>query len=163
MDYNNFYDTVKGLAPDCREDAIPLWRDFAAECVDKGQFVHFEFTTDTASAVGKWLDALSAGFRVVNESFGQETAAAVVNLSCERCCLYPVEMMQAAVLMKNGSGSKQILLKIESGEIDCPNLFEAMPCENQAVSASAYPNDSTKPEHSRQHGQSSNSHGRDCE
>ena len=126
MDYKKFVDTTKKFAPDHKAEAVPIWRDFAAECVDREQFVHFEATTDKASAVEKWLDVLSAGFCAVSENFGGETASSVVNLSCERCCLYPGEMMQAAICLEKGGSSKQILAMIESGELDCSNLFEPM-------------------------------------
>ena len=126
MDYKKFADTIKNFAPDHKAEAIPIWRDFAAECVDREQFVHFEVTTDKASAVEKWLEVLSAGFCAVSENFGKKAASSVVNLSCERCCLYPGEMMQAAICLENGGSSKQILAMIESGELDCSNLFEPM-------------------------------------
>ena len=57
-------------------------------------------------------------------SFSKETAAAVINLSCEHCCLYPGEMVPAALYLENGGSSARLLEMIESGELDCPDLFE---------------------------------------
>ena len=88
MNDEKFFSVAKELAPGCKDEAIPLWRDFAAECVDRGQFVRFESTTDKASAVEKWLGALSAGFRAVNERFGRDTASAVIDL---RICIHKGE------------------------------------------------------------------------
>lgn len=126
MDYEKFAETLKEAAPSHKADAVPLWRDFAAECVENEQFVHFEVIADKNAAVEKWLDVLSAGICAVSKSFGNETAAAVVNLSCEHCCLYPGEMMQAAICLENGGDGRQIFAMIESGEIDCLNLFAPM-------------------------------------
>ena len=47
----------------------------------------------------------------------------MVNLGLERCCLYPGEMMQAALCLEKGENGRQIFEKIESGEIDCTDLF----------------------------------------
>ena len=126
MDYRQFAETIEELAPNHKPDAIRIWKNFAAECVDRGQFVHFEALADKEAAVERWLDILAEGFRAVSKSFGHEAAGAVVNLSCEHCCIYPGEMMQAAVYLKNGYSSKQILAMIESGEIDSSNLFHPM-------------------------------------
>lgn len=41
MTYENFLIRVKELAPGCKPEAIPCWRDFAVECVDSEQFVRF--------------------------------------------------------------------------------------------------------------------------
>ena len=126
MNYEQFAKTIEDLAPNHGPDAAPIWKNFAVECVDRGQFVHFEASADKEAAVERWLDVLAEGIRAVSKSFGQEAAEAVVNLSCERCCLYPGEMMQAVVCLMNGSDSKQIFEMIESGDIDCSDLFHPM-------------------------------------
>ena len=126
MTYENFLTRVKELAPGCKPEAVPRWRDFAVECVDSEQFVRFKQTANKTAAVEKWLDVLYSGLKTVRKECGPETAAAVVNLSLEQCCLYPGEMMQAALCVERGENGKQIFEKIESGEIDCTDLFSAV-------------------------------------
>lgn len=123
MIYENFITLVKELAPGCKPEAIPRWRDFAAECVDSEQFVHFKRTADKNTAVESWLDVLYSGFKAVRKECGLETATAVIDLSLEPCCLYPGEMMQAALCLEKGKNARQIFDKIQSGEIDCIDLF----------------------------------------
>lgn len=123
MTYENFLTSVMELAPGCKSEAVPRWQDFAAECVDNGQFVHFEHTADKIEAVEKWLDALHTGLQAVGKECGPETAAAVVDLSLQQCCLYPGEMMQAALCLESGDNAKQIVHKIHTGEIDCTDIF----------------------------------------
>ena len=123
MTYENFMTSVKELAPGCKPEAIPRWKDFAAECVDNGQFVQFEQLTDKTAAVEKWLDALHSGLQAVSKECGPETAAAMMDLSLQQCCLYPGEMMQAALCLENGDTTRQIVHKIHTGEIDCTDIF----------------------------------------
>ena len=89
------------------------------ECVDSKQFVRFKQTADKTTAVEKWLDLLYSGLKAVGKNCGPETAAALVDLGLERCCLYPGKMMQAALCLEKGENGRQIFEKIESGEIDC--------------------------------------------
>ena len=126
MTYENFLTRVKELAPGCKPEAIPRWRNFAVECVDSEQFVHFKPAADKTAAVENWLDVLYSGLKAVRKECGPETAAGVVNLSLEQCCLYPGEMMQAALCVERGENGKHIFEKIESGEIDCTDLFSAV-------------------------------------
>ena len=126
MTYENFLTRVKELAPGCKPEAVPRWRDFAVECVDSEQFVRFKQTANKTAAVEKWLDVLYSGLKAVRKECGPETTAALVNLSLEQCCLYPGEMMQAALCVERGENGKQIFEKIESGEIDCTDLFSAV-------------------------------------
>ena len=123
MIYENFLAQVKELPPGCKPEAIPRWRDFAVECVDSKQFVRFKPTADKTAAVENWLDVLYSGLKAARKECGPETAAAVVNLSLERCCLYPGEMMQAALCLERGENARQIFDKIQSGEIDCTDIF----------------------------------------
>ena len=123
MTYENFLTHVKELAPGCKPEAVPRWRDFAVECVDSEQFVRFKQTADKTAAVEKWLDVIYSGLKAVRKECGPETVAAMVNLGLERCCLYPGEMMQAALGLEKGENGRQIFAKIESGEIDCTDLF----------------------------------------
>ena len=123
MTYENFLTSVKELAPGCKPEAIPRWQDFAVECVDNGQFVQFERLADKTAAVEKWLDALHSGLQAVSKECGPETAAAMVDMSLQQCCLYPGEMMQAALCLESGDTAKQIVHKIHTGEIDCTDIF----------------------------------------
>lgn len=127
MDYEKFAASVDELVPEHKPEAAPLWLYFASECVESEQYVHFQHMADKTAAEGKWLDVFYAGFCAVKESFGQDTATAVVDLSCEHCCLYPGEMMQVAVLLDNGSDAKDIMEQIEAGIIDPPDLFSPIP------------------------------------
>lgn len=63
------------LAPGCKPEAIPRWRDFAVECVDSEQFVRFKQTANKTAAVEKWLDVLYSGLKAVRKECGPETAA----------------------------------------------------------------------------------------
>jgi len=123
MTHENFLNRIKEMAPGCKPEAISRWRDFAVECVEAEQFVQFQRTEDKAAAVEKWLDVLCAGPQAVREECGPETASAVIGLSLEACCLYPGEMMRAALCLENGGDAKQISRKIEDGEIDRIDLF----------------------------------------
>ena len=123
MTYENFLTSVQELAPGCKPEAIPRWQDFAVECVDNGQFVQFEHTADKTAATEKWLNALHSGIQAVSKECEPETAAAMVNLSLQQCCLYPGEMMQAALCLENGDTARQIVHKIHTGEIDCTDIF----------------------------------------
>ena len=123
MDYAKFSDSIAELAPGCKPEAAQKWREFAAECVENKQFVHFEPMADQAAAEEKWLDAIYRGFCAVKEHFGLGIAVAIINLSCEPACLYPGEMMQAAACLERGGNAKQIFDMIEAGAIDCVDLF----------------------------------------
>lgn len=123
MNYEQFSTLVKSTFPDCRPEAIPIWKTFAEECVELGQFVWFEETTNPAAAVERWLDALFEGFLAVEKEHGPAAATAVINLSCDRCCLYPGEMAPAAVCLQKGGSASQILQMINSGEFDKWGLF----------------------------------------
>jgi len=127
MDNVKFSESISELAPGHDPEAIPGWISFASECVEMGQYVHFEPVAEKSVAEGRWLDVLCAGFHAVKEGFGQEIATAVVNLSCNPCCLYPGEMMQAAICLQHGKDAGEIMKMIVSGDIDCVDLFTPMP------------------------------------
>lgn len=126
MTYKNFLVHVREMAAGCNPEAIPRWRDFARECVESRQFVHFRRTVDKNVAVEEWLDAICMGFQTVREECGPETATTLVDLGLERRCLYPGEMMQAALCLKYGENAKQIFNKIDSGEIVCIDIFKTI-------------------------------------
>lgn len=123
MTFEEFSVSVDAAVPNHKPEALLGWRDFATECVENGQFVHFEAMEDTAAAAEKWLDVLRNGIFAVKHSFGEDIATALVNLSCEGGCLYPDEMMQAAVCLSVGCTGKEIFDLIESGDIDSDDLF----------------------------------------
>ena len=96
------------------------------ECVDSEQFVRFKQTANKTKAVEKCLDVLYSGLKAVRKECGPETTAALVTLGLARCCLYPGEMMQAALCLEKGENGRQIFAKIESGEIGCTDLFSPL-------------------------------------
>ena len=127
MTYENFLIRVKELAPGCKPEAVPWWRDFAVECVDSEQFVRFKQTANKTEAVEKWLDVIYSGLKAVRKECGLETAAALVNLGLERCCLYPGEMMQAA--WKRGKTAGRFLKKLNPGRSTVPTCSRRFPGE----------------------------------
>jgi len=127
MNQKDFIEKLHTLLPECRPEAAQLWCEFAAECVDREQHVHFQATESRDASIESWLEVLYEGLRQTRETFGAELAARVAALSLEHCCLYPGEMPRAAECLRSGDGAKDILAKIESGEIDCTNLFSAAP------------------------------------
>lgn len=127
MNQKDFIEKFHTLLPECRPEAAQLWCEFAAECVDREQYVHFQAAESRDASIESWLEVLYEGLRQTRETFGAELAARVAALSLERCCLYPGEMPRAAECLRSGDGAKDILTKIESGEIDCTNLFSAAP------------------------------------
>lgn len=126
MDSEQFSALLAQIAPMHRLEADQYWKDFAAECVESEQFVNFETIEDKALAAEKWLDVFSDGFLAIKKELGEKAAEKIINLGCEQGCLYPGEMMQAAVYLENGGDSKQIFPLIESGDIDAENLFRPM-------------------------------------
>ena len=126
MDSEKFSASLAQIAPMHKPEADQHWKDFAAECIESEQFVNFEVIEDKELAAAKWLDVFSDGFLAVKNDLGEKAAERIINLGCEQGCLYPGEMMQAAVDLKNGGDSKQIFPMIESGNIDPENLFRPM-------------------------------------
>lgn len=127
MTYEDFSAAVRGLSNIQEEKSIRRWIDFSEECVQNGQFVGFEPAGDGSLEEERWLDILYAGFCKVKESFGQEVADALIGLGRESCCLYPGEMMQAAVCLENSINVSQLHVLIEMGLLDADNPFSPMP------------------------------------
>ena len=123
MDSGRFFASLTQIAPMHKTEADQYWRDFAAECVEAEQFVNFEVIEDKAFAAERWLDAFFDGFLAVKRELGEKAAEKIINLGCEQGCIYPGEMMQAAIYLENGGDSKQIFPMIEFGDIDAENLF----------------------------------------
>lgn len=125
MNQKEFVESIQSLLPECQPAAAQIWYDFAAECVDHGQYVRFKAAENRNLSIADWLDALYEGLRQTKDVCGAELATKVAALSLERCCLYPGEMLQAAECLRAGDDAKNILAKIESGEIDCLDQFTA--------------------------------------
>ncbi len=113
---------LNALLPGCDPEAAEKWAEFAAECVDHEQFVYF-IPTEYHAAVEKWLDATYAGLYAVKQEHGPEIAAQVAGLSCQRCALYPGEMLPAAVVLKNGGDAEQISGMMASGTLEMNEPF----------------------------------------
>lgn len=127
MNQKDFIEKFHALLPECQPEAAQLWCDFAVECVDQQQYVHFKAAESRDASIESWLEVLYEGLCQTKETFGAELAAKVGALSCECCCLYPGEMFGAAECLREGGSAQEILAKIESGEIDCTDLFSAAP------------------------------------
>lgn len=139
MEQNIFIEKIHALLSECPPEAAQPWYDFAVERVDQQQYVNFKAAESRDESVAEWLDALYEGLRQIKESFGPELAAKVAALGMDHCCLYPGEMPRAAECLQAGDGAKDILAKIESGEIDCENLFSAAaPTEKTYMSSQEF-------------------------
>lgn len=116
MKQEEFALALNALLPGCDPEAPAMWAEFAAECVDHEQFVYF-IPTEYHAAVEKWLDATYAGLYVVKQEYGPEIAAKVAGLSCQRCDLYPGEMLPAAEVLKNGGDAERLNAMMASGTL----------------------------------------------
>ena len=126
MDQNIFVEKFHALLPECQPEAAQPWCDFAVERVDQQQYVHFKAAESQEASIASWLDVLYEGLRQTRETFGPELAAKVASLGLDHCCLYPGEMLRAAECLRERNGAQEIMAKIESGEIDCVDLFSAV-------------------------------------
>lgn len=131
MNPKEFIENFRSLLPGCQPEAAQFWCDFAAECVDQHQYVHFQAAESRDVSTENWLEVLYEGLRQTKEIFGVEIAEKVGALSCEHCCLYPGEMLKAAECLREENNAQEILAKIKSGEIDCTDLFSVMPPKQQ--------------------------------
>ena len=122
MKQEEFALALNVLLPGCDPEAAEKWTEFAAECVDHEQFVYF-IPTEYHAAVEKWLDATYAGLYAVKQEHGPEIAAQVAGLSCQRCALYPGEMMPAALVLKNGGDAERISGMMASGTLEMNEPF----------------------------------------
>ncbi len=117
MKQEEFALALNALLPGCDPEAPAMWAEFAAECVEHEQFVYF-IPTEYHTAVEKWLDATYAGLYAVKQEYGPEIAAKVAGLSCQRCALYPKEMISAAEVIKNGGDAERINAMMASGTLE---------------------------------------------
>ena len=119
LDRETFQKNMALLLPNADPDAIPQWADFAQECVDMGQYVDFAEEPDSA-ALSRWYDTILAGFVLLTEQFGAETAAQVCGLSLNHCTLYPYELERAAQEFQKGTGPEDIFDLTFEGKLEAP-------------------------------------------
>lgn len=118
MKRDDFSLALDALLPGCDPEAASKWAEFANECVESGQFVHF-IPAEHDAAVEKWLDAVFVGLCDVKQEYGPEIAAKVAELSCQRCALYPGEMLQAARVLENGGAGMDGVF-LQTGKLYAP-------------------------------------------
>lgn len=121
MKQKEFSLALNALLPTCDPEAASKWAEFAAERVECGQFARFIPDKDPAASAEVWMDEFYAGLYAVKQKHGLELAAGVADLVCQRCPLYPGEMMQAAEILQSGGDGEQIVKMI--GE----DVFESEP------------------------------------
>lgn len=117
MKREDFTLALNALLPGCDPEAAGKWAEFAAECVDQEQFVHF-IPMEHDAAIEKWLDTTFAGLCAVNQEYGPEIAAKVADLACQRCALYPGEMLVAAMVLEGGGDAERIASMLAYGDME---------------------------------------------
>ena len=117
MKREEFALALNALLPGCDPEAADKWAEFAAECVDQGQFAHF-IPMEHDAASEKWLDTTFAGLCAVNREYGAEIAASVADLACQRCALYPGEMSVAAMVLEGGGDAERIVSMLAQGDLE---------------------------------------------
>lgn len=127
MKKSDFYASLHTIAPGCLWTEIRTWIKFAYECVDAKQYVEFTPPKDRESGMEKWLDTLYAGLCEVRKEYGAEMAARIVELSTEKACLYPYEMMQAVKCLQSGGDGRTIMYEIYEGEMEGTPPFFTYP------------------------------------
>ena len=130
IDRASFIKGLKVLLPDTEDRAAAIWADFARERVEAGQYVCFVEEPDE-TALCRWHDTLLAGFVLIAERFGEDTAEKVCDLSLGGCCLYPWEIDRAAEELRKGTGPDIISHLMREGELEAddvvfPRLKEAL-------------------------------------
>jgi len=107
LDRERFLHGLRMLLSDTKDGAAEAWAEFAGECVSMKQYVDFTAEPDEV-AVCRWHDTILAGFVLLTERFGKDTAAKVCDLGMDNCCLYPWEMERAAEEMHKGTSVQDI-------------------------------------------------------
>lgn len=123
MGHEDFAAAVRKMSPVQEGEGIRHWMGFADANVENGMFVGFKAEGDRSLEEERWLDVLYAGFRAVEESFGQEVLDALIGLDLEGCCLYPGEMMLAAVCLENGINARQLLVLMDTCILEADDPF----------------------------------------
>lgn len=126
MNSEEFSMCVKKLSPAQDEESIQYWKYFADQCTWYGQSPGPEAMEDESAAAEGWLGVLYDSFCIIKESFGRDVADVLIGLGSESCCLYPGEMMQAAVCLENGGSAEQIIAMTGLGYITAPVLFSTV-------------------------------------
>ncbi len=108
---------------DCKEEAIPIWINFAVECVEQEQYVDFFQEPDKYTAINRWLETLLAVLLQVKVEFGEQIASMLCNLALENECLYPYEMLPAAEHYISSGNFNKISDLIQSGELEPASAF----------------------------------------
>ena len=122
MTYDQFTAVIRAYFPGSKPEALPIWKEFVEENVSDGLTVQVEQVTEKA-ALEKWYDVLCGGFFLVRDRLGQAAATAIIDVSCEHCCFYPGEMVQAAACLHNGESGLAIMEKISKDEIEAVEPF----------------------------------------
>lgn len=125
MNQHEFALALNALLPDCDPEAPAKWAEFATRCVNHEQFVYF-IPTEYHNAVEKWLDASYAGLYMVKQEYGLEIATKMAGLCCQRCDLYPCEMMPAAKVLQNGGDAERLNAMMASNTLgmDTPYFLD---------------------------------------
>lgn len=122
MQKEPFINAVRSLLPNCTNEALSIWIEFAGECVDNGQYVDFIPEADRTAAIEKWLGSIYAGLYGVKREFGESIASQICNLSLISC-LYPGEMKSAAAYLQRGVDIKEVTGLINSGALEGESPF----------------------------------------
>lgn len=108
---------------DCKPEAIPIWINFATECVELGQYVDFSQESDKSMAINRWLETLLAGLLQIKAEFGEQIASKICNLALKNECIYPYEMPLTAGYLQKNDNPEEIRGLIQSGELEAASAF----------------------------------------
>ncbi len=130
LDRERFLYGLRMFLPDAKECAAEVWANFAEDCVKAGPCVNFTAESDE-SALCRWHNTILAGFVLLTERFGRDTATKVCDLGLDLCCLYPWEMERAAEKLEKGVSIDVISQLIKDGELErntpqFPTLWEVL-------------------------------------
>ncbi len=130
MTRENFAESLKKLFPKSDAAHAEGWVAFAADNVERGQYVGFTPDPDPETAVGRWLETTLAALQVVKGQFGEEIGQKVCELSAQKLSLYPYEMEKAALAIQQGCSLSDIEEMMVSGALEredawFPQLDEA--------------------------------------
>lgn len=140
LDRERFQLYLALLLPEAKRSAIPVWADFAQECVEQEQYVDFAHEPGEAPLC-RWHETTLAGLILLTRKYDRETAVKVCDLGLEPCCLYPYEMDCAAEELRNGTSPEKISQMIledglDSGDIKFPKLRDVFQPYEQSQTAS---------------------------
>ncbi len=107
----------------CKPEAIPIWINFAVECVELGQYVDFSEEHDKCKAINRWLETLLAGLLQIKAEFGEQIAGKICNLALKNECLYPYEMPLEAEDFQNNGNLPKISDLFQSGALEPASAY----------------------------------------